>query len=116
MFYYFSSATNSTLSNFHLTELTFDGIVYQSSEQAYQHQKALYHNCNKIAKDILSSPDPRKNLRFGKLITTDISWKGKKVSTMTRILEEKFFQCPEFRAELFVSKDKVLVEYTPNRE
>ena len=114
LYYFFSSATKSSLSNFHQIDLIFDGISYKSSEQAYQHQKALFHNYNKIARDILSSADPRKNLRSGKLIKTDVSWKGRKITIMARILEEKFFQCPEFRAELSESRNKVLVENTPN--
>ena len=115
-YYYFSSATQSTLSNFYLTDVIFKGLVFNCSEQAYQHQKAVFHHQHKIAKDILSTADPRKHLRFGKYIKTDISWRNQKVKTMCNILENKFSQCPEFRAELTATRSKVLVENTPNSE
>ena len=115
-YYYFSSASHSTLSNFYLTDLTYKGTVYNCSEQAYQHQKALFHHQHKLAKDILSSTDPRKQLLYGKYIKTDISWKSKKVPIMYSILEIKFSTCPEFRAELAATRSKVLVENTLNPE
>ena len=115
-YYYFPSATKLSLSNFYAVDLSFKGTQYCSSEQAYQHQKAIYHNCSKLAKDILSTCDARKILWLGKLVKTDISWKGKKGPLMYNILLSKYEQCPEFRAELGLTSTKVLVEDTKNFE
>ena len=113
--YKFSSRTGSTFSNFFACNLLVWGVLFASSEHAYQYWKAVCHHKWGIAQKILSSKDPRVAFRLGRRIRTGKNWQEEKVGVMTHVLWHKLYQCEPFRAELLgVPGTAVFVEDTSN--
>ena len=84
---------NDPLSNFFFVgtqKLLYKGRTYSSSEQAYQHTRALFHEEKQIAKEIIGkevNPHGMKNL--GGRITASKAWNDIKADVMYEILEAK---------------------------
>ena len=84
---------NDPISNFYFVgtqKLLYKGRRYSSSEQAYQHTRALFHEEKQIAKEIMSkevNPHGMKNL--GGRITASKAWNDIKANIMYEILEAK---------------------------
>ena len=114
--YLFSSSTKSTLSNFHKCSVTLRiwGKEFDSSEQAYQYFKALFHDKQDLVDKILTEKTSIGCYRLGKRVKTSKLWQAEKVQVMLHILKHKLYQCKEFQAELLGNKDKVFCEATVN--
>ena len=114
--YLFSSATGSSLSNFHLCsqKLRIWNLAFDSSEQAYQYFKALFHSRLDLTERILNEKSSIGCYRLGKRIQTSKLWQREKSHVMFHILKHKVYQCSEFRAELLANQSKVFCENTLN--
>ena len=97
-------------SNFYRCELFVFGMVFSSSEHAYQYQKAMEHNCFGLALQILNAPSGNVAKRLSKLIPENATWSSKKVKFLEQTLEAKFRDVKVFRELLLSTRGKILVE------
>jgi ribA/ribD-fused uncharacterized protein len=103
----FHSQGYEFLSNFHMTPVLWEGILYPSSEHAYQASKTLDPNIRK-AISLLSTPGKAKRAKNNFVQRPD--WNDKlKLLTMEAILRIKF-QDPKLRALLDSTKGQELIE------
>jgi ribA/ribD-fused uncharacterized protein len=95
------------LSNFFGCEVTHEGIIYPSSEHAYQASKTddLFERLV-----IAKLPTAKKAKRQGKMLTMSGGFEANKVMTMRRIVTKKFVQNPELRVRLIDTHPLFLVE------
>jgi len=111
------------LSNFYPCKLEIEGIVYKSSEQAYQHAKARHLNEEEHATRILDTDDPEEANFIGKEINRrnyrteqyKWPWELSKRYIMEDILWEKAQQCPEFEKALIESGKSRLTHFIPSK-
>ena len=100
------------LSNFYGCDFTFKKQKYTSSEQAYQHSKALMFGDNRAAAAILRSSDPVQQ----KFLTRNIrafnnkTWNTSKVTLMKDILHCKFSQNLDIAKQLCATDNLFLGE------
>ncbi len=94
------------LSNFWPVEVEFEGLIYPSTEHAYQSAKTL----NTAARvRIASAATPGKAKRFGRLVELRPDWDDVKVEVMLALTREKF-KDPELRQKLLDTYPHHLVE------
>ena len=94
---------NDPLSNFYYVghqRLQCKGGRYSSSEQAYQHTKALFHGAKQLAKDIMHEGNPVGIKDLGRNIHESKAWSERKVDIMYEILTAKAACSVEFRLAL----------------
>jgi ribA/ribD-fused uncharacterized protein len=88
---FFRSGGNfDILSNFAKTPFSFKGVQYNSAEQAYQYQKAIFHGDQSIARSILKCKMPNQAKKIAKKVKTNADWDKTKLVTMKEILSCKF--------------------------
>ena len=73
---------------------------YESSEHAYQHTKADYHNKKENSRNIMLTKDPAEATRIGRSIKTTREWKEDKENVMLTILRAKEEHCHHYRNRL----------------
>jgi len=94
------------LSNFFMCAITYDGIVYPSTEHAYQAAKAMNH-VDKIRISRLKTPGEAK--REGRKIAMRPDWDQIKDQVMYDICKMKF-SIPYFKTQLLLTGDAFLQE------
>jgi len=94
------------LSNFYLHQMTFENILYPSSEHAYQAAKTLDVS---LRLGIANLPSPGKAKKAGKNLELREDWEDVKVDIMREILNIKF-QDPELQTKLLDTGYHELVE------
>ena len=99
----------SVLSNFYITKLKYNGMLFPSAEHAYQHKMALYHSRPDIAHNILQARTPAQAKAISKKVKKCEQWHEAKCSVMTDIVEAKAKQCSVFRDTLVSTKNKRLI-------
>ena len=87
------------------------GQVFVTSEQAYGYQKAIYHNEQKKAEDILSAEDPWKAYRIHSSIETSDDWHKDKEQYMIQVLQAKYKGCTGYRSYLENTCDTEHIEF-----
>lgn len=98
------------LSNFHVCDVHYEGILYPSSEHAYQAAKSDSPN---IRKTIAALPTPASAKRFGGVVLINPEdWDKQKRNVMKKILEAKFSQNPDLRQKLIETGPMTLLEET----
>lgn len=110
-------SSSSPLSNHHFAEFTDEnGVPFHSSEQKYQHGKALEFNDNTAARNILSASTAYECYRFGQNILgyNDNQWRKVAREHMFKACKAKFDQNPILMSYLRDTKDSKLVEANPN--
>lgn len=100
------------LSNMYNTSLVYDGITYGSSEQCYQHQKALFETKDELAELILISSDPFECKKIGIEVGESKEWQETCESVMTEIVTAKFQQNAKIAEYLCNTEDSQLYEAT----
>ena len=90
-FYYFAHKTHSTLSNFYTCHLKIDDQEFNSSEQAYQHNKATFRKHFYLANRILSASDPIALYRLGKQVPSSQIWQQEKVGVCSRFWKKSLY-------------------------
>ncbi len=94
------------LSNFYEIPILYNGLMYQSSEAAFQAQKTLDNN---IRKDF-TKLDPRQSKRLGKKVQLRDNWNKIKTGIMAEIVHAKFTQHPELVEKLLLTENATLIE------
>ena len=90
------------LSNFYNiggNKLHYSGKSFNSSEQAYQYTKAIFHGEKNLSKEILHTTDPRRIKKLGDF-RESVAWKKEKVAFLQEILLRKAVCCSDYRAEV----------------
>jgi len=105
----------SPLSNHFLAEFKYEGITFNSSEQALMHQKAIQFGDKKAAEEILNSDDPRDQKKLGHNIRNykEKDWKAKRDEVMKSILLAKFTQVDGARFHLLSTESRTSCESNP---
>ena len=84
------------LSNFYECQVIFDGIVYQSSEAAFQAQKTLDLSERKR----IATLTPGQSKRAGRKLILRSDWEAVKTKVMYEICKAKFMQNPDLKEKL----------------
>lgn len=100
----------SPLSNLFIAPLKRNGIVYRSSEHAYQHAKAIHGKDYALARSILDEPCPYEAMAIGKRAPITKEWQSVQLLEMELILRAKLEQVPQFEKELKSTTNHHLVE------
>lgn len=95
------------LSNFWKTVLMFDGMIYPTSEHAYQAAKTLDKD---ERHRIANLPSPGDAKRAGKALRLRSDWEKVKVEIMRLILKAKFDGNAVLRRKLVETGDRLLEE------
>lgn len=95
------------LSNFWMAPVEYEGMVYPSSEHAYQAAKTLNKDLRGAFAEI-TSPGAVKKL--GQTIAMRPDWEDVKINVMRDIVTAKFEQNPELMEKLMATKGHELVE------
>lgn len=99
------SGPHRFLSNFWSVEVTLDGVVYHSVENAYQAAKTLDRN----ARSVLTYCTAGDAKRIGKGFELRPDWENIKLAVMEDLLRQKFSQEPH-RSRLLETVGRELVE------
>lgn len=94
------------LSNFHLCQIEYSGLVWNSTEHAYQAAKTLNHD-EYTAVHLAETPNKAKKL--GKKLTIRDDWDSVKIQIMTELTIIKY-KIPELREKLLATGDAYLEE------
>lgn len=97
----------SFLSNFHPSKVKFEGLIYPTSEHAFQAAKTLNMD---IRKRFCSYDSPGIAKRMGRKIELRSDWEEVKVSTMKKIVKLKFLQHPVLTKRLLNTGNTKLIE------
>lgn len=95
------------LSNFSKYSTAYDGVVYPTSEHAYQAAKTLYLEERKAFLDFDSPRDAKK---LGQTVSKRSDWESVKYGVMKQILYDKFSRHHEIRQRLLSTGESELVE------
>lgn len=95
------------LSNFHLTEITWEGRTYPSSEHLYQAMKA---GTEEEKEWVRTAPTPKEAKFRGRKIRAAEDWAGRRIDAMRSALHAKFDQHPDLAAKLDSTGNTSLVE------
>jgi len=105
--------SHCVFSNFYLGELNYNGILFKSSEHAYQYSKCIYFKEKNVGYSILRCD----NAYNAKMCVKNIfsksqmcTWKTISYNIMYQILLAKYKYVPLFRQALIMSKDSKLIE------
>lgn len=98
---------HSFLSNFHPAPLTYEGILYQTSEHAFQAAKTLDVEARK---KIAALSTAGKAKAAGKKVALRANWNDIRVDIMREIVTIKFDTHPDLARELLATDDAELVE------
>lgn len=94
------------LSNFESCDVLFDGIIYPSSENAYQAAKSLDIEVRKKFVDISST----ESKKLGKIVEIRPDWNNIKLDIMYSIVFDKFTRNSKLGDQLIETGDKYLEE------
>lgn len=104
----------SPLSNFFPSTVEIDYVTYATSEQAFQHKKALLAGNQTIADEIMKSPDPANAKKLGNSVsppeTFADDWDNMLIQIMEDVCTQKFLQNEAPRKYLLKTNDLHLVE------
>lgn len=93
------------LSNFERCDILYKGILYKSSEAAYQAQKTN----NIKARYIFSKLDARESKTLGYIIKIREDWDDVKLQIMEEICRIKF-NLPQFKAKLVATGNSEIIQ------
>ena len=103
------------LSNFYPSNITHEGIQFKSSEHLYQYQKAIYHQDDRVAEQVLRAETALEAMRQGEAIQKSESWREWCIEVMRTTLCIKAQQVDAFRNALADSGSSLLAEATRDR-
>lgn len=95
------------LSNFYAAPAAYQGVVYPTSEHAFQAAKTLDP---KERKQIQRASTPKMAKQLGRRVTLRPNWDNIRVAIMAEIVLDKFTRNPELAELLVETGDEVLVE------
>ena len=94
------------LSNFYLCSVLFNGIIFLSSEAAFQAQKTKDPEQQKAFADL----SPAKAKSVGRSVTLRDDWENVKFQIMYEVCRAKFSLHPELAKMLLDTGDALLIE------
>ena len=94
------------LSNFFRTPVSYNGLVYKSSEAAFQAQKSL----DPKIQEEFTTMTPREAKKYGKQVLLRGGWNEIRVDVMTDVVRAKFTQNEELGFRLLATGDAWLEE------
>jgi len=95
------------LSNFYMVPVEFEGILYPSSEHAYQAAKTDDEGTKRFIAGLLK---PEQAKSHGKRIKAIPDWNARRIEVMEKVLRAKFSQNPHLAMLLRKTGDAELVE------
>ena len=95
------------LSNFYACPVEYEGLIYPSSENAFQAAKTLNMKARKAF--TLKEMTPGMSKHLGRAITMRLDWDSVKLSVMEHILSNKF-RDPKLRQLLLDTGNAELIE------
>jgi len=95
------------LSNFWPAEVHFEGLIYPSSEHAYQAAKSLDPA---ERKRIAALPTPSAAKKAGAALKLRPNWDSEKFKVMETVVRDKFTRNADLRAKLLATGDAELIE------
>jgi ribA/ribD-fused uncharacterized protein len=95
------------LSNFYLSPITMDGIVYPTVEHYFQAMKTEEIT---LRKEIAEAYSPGRAKRMGRKLLLRKDWETLKITVMLKGLIEKFTTYPELQAKLIATAPHQLIE------
>jgi ribA/ribD-fused uncharacterized protein len=95
------------LSNFYPAYVLYEGIVWPSSEHAYQAMKTTDEN-QRLNISILDTPGEAK--KMGKAVKMRVDWDDVKLDIMEEIVRAKFTQNPQLQTMLLYTEDLEIIE------
>jgi len=105
----------SELSNWYDCQVTYEGLHFFNSEQAFMWKKAVFFGDHEIAKQIANTPSPRLNKALGRKVKGFDAKKWLEVSyqIMVDVNYAKYQQNPYLIKILLSTGDKTIVEASP---
>lgn len=100
------------LSNLYPSRFVHQGVLFESSEQCFQYQKALFEEDEESANYILGLTDPVECKKAGASILSSKGWIDACEEVMTDIIRSKFEQNEDIRRVLMNTRDAPLYEAT----
>ncbi|MBQ1388752.1 MAG: NADAR family protein [Clostridia bacterium] len=94
------------LSNFYVVKVEYGGLVYTSSEAAFQAQKCL----TKEERVQFTQLSPSKSKTLGRNVQLRPDWNDVRIGIMEDIVRCKFAQNPDLAKMLLETGDKTLIE------
>ena len=94
------------LSNYYEVPVLYEGVLYGSSEAAFQASKSL----NPVEREMFAQLRPHQSKQAGRDLLLREDWEEVKVSVMEDILRAKFTQNPDLMEKLSATKQALLVE------
>ena len=103
---------NGWLSNWYLSDFTFNGVTYSSIEQYMMHRKALVFHDAEAAAEILSISDVARIKEIGRGVSNydDRIWNGLRQITVYNGLLEKFSQNRELLEKFLLTGSSLIAE------
>jgi ribA/ribD-fused uncharacterized protein len=101
------SGDHAFLSNFYPAPTPYEGIVFPSSEHAFQAAKTLDMA---ERRRLAALPRPGQAKRAGRRVVLRPDWEQVKIAIMTDIVRSKFRHNPELARKLAATADAELVE------
>ena len=98
------------LSNFHVADVMFEGIMYRSTEHAFQAAKSLDPEERDVVRRAATSGMAKRAGGRNGFVTLRSDWEQIKVEVMTVVVRDKFTRHPELRAQLLATGECHLLE------
>lgn len=98
------------LSNYYPCSVEYEGLVYDSSEAAFQAQKVIDQNEKKKFCNIT----PNESKRLGRRVHLRKDWESVKDQIMYEVVKAKFSQNEDFKALLLQVKEPIVEDNTWN--
>lgn len=105
---------HSPLSNLYPCRIKYKGIVYNSTEQAYQHQNAIAQNDSVKATRILKENSPYEIMSIARELKVTPEWRNKQQDVMLEIIKAKMEQVKPFAEALKATTTHHIVENSRN--
>ena len=105
----------SVLSNFYSCCFVVNGQRFTSVEQYFQYEKAKINDNTKLATDILTENDPKKQFQLGKKIKTGEKWNEITSKNLVEVaVKAKFEQNDNLLTKLLNTGNKTLIQCNPH--
>ena len=101
------TGVNRYLSNFYMCPVKYEGVMYPSSEHAFQAAKTIDKSKRK---NILACATPGQAKRRGRLLLLRSDWESQKYIIMVTILLDKFTRNKHLGEKLIATGDAELIE------
>lgn len=103
---------NGYLSNWYMSEFTYNDIKFSSMEQYMMYQKAITFHDYEVAKDIMGTDDVAEIKALGRKVKnySDVIWNGLRQIVIFQGLFAKFQQNVTLKQRLLETGDSIIAE------